>query len=514
MSADALPECRKTDAVLALHLDGDVGTLGAADDSGFDFVCVDSLHAHLLECATCQQQLQRARRLDAVLAASAGRAVADDASLRALEQRWMRAIEPAPLPVAAPARRQLRSAVRTTIAVAVAGIATFGWLLLPHDPAPVTTTTTATTITATTVSPSEPPSPSEPASPSEPDDEPAELSIAADALRHHTQRERNTPRTIAPSRASMLRSLREQCEDQHEAPADRLVAARELALATRASGANGESACDELMDMLTTLDDRTPAQHVVLAAIWSIVRSEPRFVGNVQRHLARLEARQSASLPSLDDLAKVTVAARLSVRAVDALVVRIVRRHASSGEALAAALRSGLRPSGTATLLLDSWQELAVRGALGDDEYAASAWFAGQPTTTFGELEDELRTCASSPRRVRCLLALGFATNDSVLPTLLDRTRRGPEIEAAAAAFALARLPRTALGPLVDRAAKDDGAFFLRAALTRAGLEGTRDWPTTLMLREPETEALRFGSFRAFAAVAHRFRDRALVASN
>ena len=80
MSFDALPECRKVDAVLALHLDGDIGGGAKPDESGFDFVCVESLHSHLLDCASCQQQLQRARRLDAVLAAGASSVAVSAAS--------------------------------------------------------------------------------------------------------------------------------------------------------------------------------------------------------------------------------------------------------------------------------------------------------------------------------------------------------------------------------------------------------------------------------------------------
>jgi len=514
MTGLPLPECRRTDAVLALHLDGDIGAAGAADDSGFDFVCVESLHAHLVECASCQQQLQRARRLDAALAASAGRAVADDERMRSLEERWMRTVEPIAETAAnaAPPRRSWARivAVAGTVLAAVVALA----LLLSRPTAAARAPSEAPRVVTIDPPAGNPPTTATTEAVDAPDAvEPDELSIAADAVRHRAERDRHAPRPIALSRASMLRSLREQCEDPRAAPADRIAAAGDLALATRWSGANGDSACDELVDMLTTLDDRSPAQHVVLAAVWNIVRSEPRFVGNVQRHLARLDARQAAA-PDLGDLAVVTVAARLGVRAVDALVGRIVRRHPPVGEALAAALRSGLRPRGTATLLLDAWQELAIRGALGADEFVAQSWFAGQPPATFGELEDELRTCGSSPRRVRCLLALGFSPDERVLPTLLDRVRRGPELEAAAAAFALARLPRTALAPLVDRAAKDETAFFLRAALARAALDGTRGWPKALLLDDDETEALCFGPFRAFAAVAQRFRDRALLASN
>ncbi|MFK7742849.1 MAG: hypothetical protein AB8H80_21235 [Planctomycetota bacterium] len=65
--------CARTDAVLALHLDGDLAAdASQRDPLGYAFVSEQSLHAHLRSCAICQSALQRARRLDALLAAQAG----------------------------------------------------------------------------------------------------------------------------------------------------------------------------------------------------------------------------------------------------------------------------------------------------------------------------------------------------------------------------------------------------------------------------------------------------------
>jgi hypothetical protein len=83
---------------LAVHLDGDLALEAfdreAYEPLGYGFVCDDSLHTHLRECATCQTALQRARRLDAALATMAGRAVADQAaisgcSLEQLSEQWL-----------------------------------------------------------------------------------------------------------------------------------------------------------------------------------------------------------------------------------------------------------------------------------------------------------------------------------------------------------------------------------------------------------------------------------------
>ena len=90
--------CARTDAVLAVHLDGDLERESfdreACEPLGYGFVSDDSLHTHLRECATCQLALQRARRLDAALASMAGRAVADQVtasgcSLEELSDQWL-----------------------------------------------------------------------------------------------------------------------------------------------------------------------------------------------------------------------------------------------------------------------------------------------------------------------------------------------------------------------------------------------------------------------------------------
>lgn len=92
--------CRRTPAVLALYLDGDIGLPaesgpGAAscgDESGFDFVCPETLAEHLRNCASCRSELRRARRLDAMLAEGSGRVLAEHlASERGLDDlcaRW------------------------------------------------------------------------------------------------------------------------------------------------------------------------------------------------------------------------------------------------------------------------------------------------------------------------------------------------------------------------------------------------------------------------------------------
>ena len=97
--------------MLALYLDGDIGlpaesgpsAAGCGDESGFDFVCPETLAEHLRDCASCRSELRRARRLDAMLAEGSGRVLAEHlASERGLDDlcaRWFaseRYAEPQP----------------------------------------------------------------------------------------------------------------------------------------------------------------------------------------------------------------------------------------------------------------------------------------------------------------------------------------------------------------------------------------------------------------------------------
>ena len=96
MSQPPKISCARTNAVLAVHLDGDFDEAPAMDREqlGYEFLSSAALHDHLSECTACQQVLQRARRLDAVLASTAGQAIADQvtASGRSFEEltaRWL-----------------------------------------------------------------------------------------------------------------------------------------------------------------------------------------------------------------------------------------------------------------------------------------------------------------------------------------------------------------------------------------------------------------------------------------
>ncbi len=495
------PECPRTEAILAVHLDGDVQN-GA--DTGFDFVCGDSLAAHLIECGACQLRLQRARRLDAVLATDSGRDL-DAMALAALERRWFAAIEEeAAAPVAGGGpRRAWIVAAAVTLAMAIGVVVWSSTRPAPAVPAandgaketPVLTPCREVEVIVPSVAP-----PSEPA-------DPGEILIAADAApRFAEQAKRSTASRAHDIRFAPTSYLRRLGVDDTISAAERLATIRLLVQRVAAPGTAGPDADLALIAVLAGAPDRTSTDHEALREGIHAARGEARFVAALLRHLGRLDVR--APTVDVDDLGVVVAAARLGESRIDASLLRVLRRRPALAEPIAAALRSGLRTTGAGLLLLDAWQSLADRGLLGEDPFAGQTWFAGQADATFADVANELRTTTSSPRRVHCLLALGFGGDPTLVPLLLDRIGKAPHAEAHAAAFALSRQPSHVLARLVDRAAHDDGAFLLRAALARAGLAGAEPWLAALPPGPRALAMLREGSFAEFPPLAQWFRGR------
>lgn len=243
-----------------------------------------------------------------------------------------------------------------------------------------------------------------------------------------------------------------------------------------------------------------------MAAMHAEVREDAWFVAQLRASLQHLD--HPKGTPDLNDLAVVTVAARLGLRELDTALLRAVRRHELLGPALAASLRTNLRRQGAANLLLDAWSERSERGGEADEEQSAQLWFAGQPERVFEEVRAELLAARSSPRRVRCLLALAHSPTAQCLDVLVAWTAAGSRAEAYAAAFALAQLPSRWLRTLATRANQEHDAFLLRAALARAGLSEAGPWLDSLALTAKERELLRDSGFAQFPAVANWFRDR------
>ncbi|HEU4418764.1 MAG TPA: hypothetical protein VFT55_07475 [Planctomycetota bacterium] len=535
MNRDARePECPRAGAVLAIHLDGDV------DESGFGFVCGETLAAHLRECSSCQRLLQRARRLDAALAGSAGRTLAEHlATIDAVAKRWFAAATAAPAPGAPCAEAgspvmagiatagthdvDPRQRVATWSAAACVLVCAITAVVLLRDPSPAPALAPATPAPAAPIT--------EPAPVGTPqavliaaatpcDDAPADgrpaaappstcsgLVIAADAVRCARREPRAAPDQLS---ALPLPELQRRVTDAGTAPQARVAAARALFAACHPFSPDARNATRVLVDLLASCGNRSAAERLLHGDLLDMARSTPHFLSWLQARLGQLGARVTRR----DDLAVVAVATRLDDRELDLAVRRAVRKDPSLATTLAAALRGGLREDRAAALLLDAWHDLAARGALADDATAAWSWFGGQPNCVFDDLGHELHDSRAAPRRLRCILGLGCAADDRTVPILLELLQGNDHAEAHAAAFALAGLPHRCLRSLLPRATGNDGLFLLRAALARSALPETRSWPFVMALTPAERQLLSRATLAQFPVVAGWFRDRTTLLSD
>jgi hypothetical protein len=502
MNPRAAFPCPRTDAVLAVHLDGDL-LRNDGDALGYGFACGESLHEHVLVCGHCQVTLRRARRLDAALAQGAGATLANHpaatgADWGTLAQRWFAAVQAPqapPAPLAADPAKARRWPWWLAAAATVTAVLTVPWLPSPKplDAGPGTAPPAVAAASPPPVVPA----------PVEPPPALAQLPASRFAARHLRElAARNASAAQAPASPQTLAHI---VADDGRAPPDRLAAAAGLLHALRASQAAASFAFPALLDSVASLDDRSGASAQLHGRLLDLLRRDAAMQTALAEALTALEARRTPT--SRADLAVLTVAARLGADALDQRLRRVVRRHPDAIDAVAAALRCDVRPHGGARLLLDLWSEVARRGPL-DDAAGAARWFAGQPAGMVPELAAELATTRAAERRLRCLLALGQATEATAVPTLLARLRSSRHDDAHAAAFALSNLPRSCLTPLVAEAGSE-AQFLLRAALARADLPAAKPWIDALALSPVERQRLHHGPLAEFPEVAGWFRERA-----
>jgi hypothetical protein len=331
--------------------------------------------------------------------------------------------------------------------------------------------------------------------------------IADDALRCA----RREPRAAPDQEAALpLPELQRRIADARIAPSARVAAARVLFALSHPFSPDARNATRVLVDVLASFGNRSAAERLLHGDLLDMARRTPHLLAWLQARLAQL----GAKVTRRDDLAVVTVATRLDDRDLDLAVRRAVRRDPSLATTLAAALRGGLREDRAAALLLDAWHDLAARGALADDPTAALSLFGGQANCVFEDLELELHNSRAAPRRLRCILGLGCASDDRTVPVLLGLLQGNDHAEAHAAAFALAGLPHRCLRGLLPRATANEGAFLLRAALARAALPETRSKPFVIALTPGEQLLLSRATLAQFPEVAGWFRDRAAILSH
>jgi len=510
--------CSRTDAVLATHLDGDLREARA--ESGYGFVSDDRLQPHLRECQVCQRALQRARRLDAVLASTAGRAVAAHAAatgepIEALGQRLLdNAIaaattlpataptettaaettpsatdsEPQPAPTTGVAARAGKvsdelSLPWTLFAAAgllAAGVAT--WLLLIEPRARADARGVAMTPTAHPATASD-----EATRDALEEHEAAENPLPLGLARHLNQRVRPEQATLGND------ALAQRLADDAQPLAVRLSAGRRLLDAARGPAPRAREALDGLLVGLASLGDDSDAALALQDELLDELRDAPALRRRVATRIHELAAARpgpddasSADVGALHDaggsvalsradLAALVVAARTGGARLDASLRRAMQRHAPLANVTTSALRSAARQQGSAALLLQGWQDQVALGHQQDSTPWAEFWFRGQSARTFEQVAAQLQRSRSVSERQRCLLALGCVGDGSTVALLRAHLRSANREEAFAATCALSSLPHSVLAPLLPEASVAS-ASLLRTALARAGLPQAQPW--------------------------------------
>ncbi|MCK5944731.1 MAG: hypothetical protein KAI24_22270, partial [Planctomycetes bacterium] len=414
MSSEARQTCARTDAVLAVHLDGDLWpTARDRETFGYAFVSDDSLHAHLRDCATCQQALQRSRRLDAALASTAGRELSQHDDLEALGDRLLqRAFAAARAPtgtdgsagdaVRGPADGPATAASGASEALLVgdrsgdswpatwlaagmlAAAAAATWLCLgtpraseDRDAAPTRRAPTEHTAHAPQVDSPPPVSPM-PVSPrpatatADPDAPP--LSLAR--RMHAAEREdaANAADDAAPGQQSLsLHELAQRIARRELGVPERLAAAERLIRRTRPGSSEVREATGRLLAALASCGDDDDHELLLHEQLLDVVRDDGPLLVRLEHRLASIRGELDR-----DEQSAMLVAARVGTPRLDLALRRVVRRNPEAAELVAAALRCGVRVDGAPELLLDCWHDLAALGKQAHSQREASFWFQGQ----------------------------------------------------------------------------------------------------------------------------------------
>lgn len=554
------PVCTRTNAVLAVHLDGDLAyetfDQEAYEPLGYGFVSNDSLHSHLRECTTCQLALDRARRLDAELATMAGRDVADQVatigcSLEQLGERWLEcaamvATEHVPARANAttinstpstntqpedPIRaedldqiferaNQLRLGAQLPSRNAGAHtgrMIAFAGLLAACL---VTSICIATLGTTTEHGQS------------------TQQTLALNRTdEHQTHRKSSAAAVLAPTVTAKLspsqlltrsiHSARNQKRPQQDrlVPEDlslrvrnrdlglpeRLAAASSLLRATHFGSSNARHATDQLLLALASCGDLNQADITLHAQLLDEIRNNNSVLTRLENQLSSLPPRNRAhSKLSHQTLAAIIVATRVGNTRLDLAIRRALRRNNAIAEVIAGALRCSMRVNGSTQLLLNCWNDQVATGSQENTARWATFWFRGQDITNFAMLAQAHNRSHSAPERVRCLLAMGCAPDDSTLQLLLAQMASPRRVEACAAAYGLAALPHRVLKQLLPKS-KSQNAYLLRAALARAGMPEAEQWIQALALRKPQMDLLRTGPITRFPEIASWFRNARLT---
>jgi hypothetical protein len=250
-------------------------------------------------------------------------------------------------------------------------------------------------------------------------------------------------------------------------------------------------------------DERDPASARRLAAM---ARKTDGFVERLARALG----------DEVPEPHAVAAAAILGGAALDRALLELARREPAASAAIArACARHEDRPRAT-EFLLDLWREVehaAARDVEGIDTQAdrAPTWFAALPAQATDDLLRQLRVSRNSDRRHRSLLALEVRADARAAGALID-TALGPRRDdALLAAYALGAIRSADVTRRLHelaRGSRRPDLFW--AALARQGDAGARAAIRTLPLSAEEREFLGAAQFlpEQMALAASLFRRR------
>jgi hypothetical protein len=513
-------DCPWTDRVLAWHLDGDFAAeLGTWSPS--------QLAAHLLDCAHCQRELQRARRLDAALAESAGRAMQAAASDGTMERLLASVTTAADLPTAGRPRAGARFAL-ATVGV-LAGLAA-AWIATRQPAVEPTQVTAATTGTA--------PAPIAAAGPATSAAEPAAPASATSAIATSgipssgiTEQPIPAPGKAAsapppkphslrlPRRSDEVMALAELLAEPNPGEVRHLGETLGLQLPVPL-GREDAAALRDLAGHLLLACGRTDALRAWVGAVAQLPPSPllraqlqegrrcPQLVQRVRTDLGGNVAGHGVAA-----VANIAVAARLGHGDLDTGLLHLVHRDTSAVEPIAAALRGDSGRGDAAAFLLEIWRDLSLRGLAADDEAAARSLFVDGGRELSRQLVDLLSHRLQSAERQRCFLALGTIADPECRDLLWHALRRPSQPEAIAAAWALAQLPATELEDLAPTMRRGHEDWLLRASLIAAGCEVAEAWLADLGASDEQLEAWRTAgrSLPRFQAIAALLRERTVA---
>ena len=244
------------------------------------------------------------------------------------------------------------------------------------------------------------------------------------------------------------------------------------------------------------------AEGELLDATLQLVRGERRLATRLEQGLGRSATAR-------------TCAALLGDPGLDRL---LRQRAAGDVEAAEAVARAAIRPArrvGRVALLLGLWGDLQARGfetGPAPSEARAASWFAPLPPPTTDALIAAAERSRKAPERRNCIVALAVRGDGGALGYLLSEMR-GPRLETAyLAAYAISRMqPEVITSRLRAELRRSRRPELVLAAMASARSSLVEPWIAALDASEEEIAFLRAGGFAAnqFAIATSLFRSRA-----